>query len=101
MLSYHIALLPLLSLNSFPVPVNVGACSLFAMLTCLVSQKMRFYFCLCPQFYTQPKTVTSKWSDDSAALCAGSSSNTGRSEQQASSSGGRQRLPGLDRVGAQ
>ena len=45
------------------------------------------------QFYTQPKTITSKWSPEDVALCASSSS-----VRPGSSSGGR--IPGLDRVGA-
>ena len=44
------------------------------------------------QFYTQPKTITSKWSPDDISLCASS-----HSMANAHSSG---RIPGLDRVGA-
>lgn len=43
------------------------------------------------QFYTQPKTITSKWAAEDASLCA------------APTAGGKPssgRIPGLDRVGA-
>ena len=45
------------------------------------------------QFYTQPKTITSKWNADDVALCAASGAKPA-----AAPSGGR--IPGLDRVGA-
>lgn len=41
------------------------------------------------QFYTQTKTVTSKWQPDDVSLCASSSRK-----------GAAGRIPGLDRVGA-
>ncbi len=53
--------------------------------------------CLCcsllAQFYTQPKTITAKWALDEPAPAASTPSA-------GAAGGARQRLPGLDRVGA-
>lgn len=50
------------------------------------------------QFYTQPKTVTSKWPVEDVAYAEDS---THSSSTATTTAGGSQRLPGLDRVGAQ
>ncbi|KAG1657807.1 hypothetical protein FOA52_006583 [Chlamydomonas sp. UWO 241] len=47
-------------------------------------------------FYTQPKTITSKWAVEDVALCA--SGGGGGGARPAAASGGR--IPGLDRVGS-
>ena len=48
------------------------------------------------QFFTQPKTITSKWNAEDVALC--SSPGVGSKAASGTSSSGR--IPGLDRVGA-
>lgn len=50
-----------------------------------------------PQFYTQPKTVTAKWDKYEDAMCASSPSKPAAA---AKAGGAREKLPGLDRVGA-
>ncbi len=54
------------------------------------------------QFYTQTKTVTAKWPSDDVRLAAadGGSSSSGGGGAGSCGGGKRERLPGLDRVGA-
>lgn len=54
------------------------------------------------QFYTQTKTVTAKWPSDDVRLAAADGGSSSSSSGGAGSCGGgkRERLPGLDRVGA-
>ncbi len=51
------------------------------------------------QFYTQPKTVTAKWPADDVTAITESGGGSGSSSKP-SGCGPKERLPGLDRVGA-